>query len=366
MKTIFLLLVAVLMTVVSHAQFKKLNAPDNYIPDGFVDLRDQLIIDFGNGEKMELNYNWYNVYREDEEYLKKFFLFRFEKMLAELESEIQKIDFDEGKYYILYEIVNSPAKGKDVTGTITVKKREEPENIDKYKMVNGVLESKLEYQHIIELHYLKRRFWDVKFYINDLNDLSSLNIDYFTFFRNETPHFLDKQLYKQNRRYYADFRGDSLQIYHSQKIGKRYPFVALKLYPSAGVTFLKSRYSTDFGILLGASIDDHQPGSNIRIGLRYQLKAVGDEDYMYGRAYYNGFVDLLVDGNMGKDYYSKQEWIGFGVGYLVHQEGDAYWKNTARLFFKYRSSKLWGVQPEFNYSFKEKRGYIALGVFVAL
>lgn len=367
MKSLQLIFLALLSTVASHGQFKKLHAPDNYIPDGPVDHKDEIVIDFGDGEKMELKYYWYNMFRENESIVRNTFCKHFERMLNNLSEEMGKLNVSQGKYYITYEYTDyKRKKGDDLAGVLTVERRAEPDNTEKFSVRNGKLDGKLEYQNIIELHFMSEHLWNAKLYVNDLKNLTNFKQDYYSFFREETPKYLENQWYKENRRTYYFLDEEGLQYYDSSVLGKRYPFVGIKVYPSAGVSFLKSRYSTDLGILLGASINDHQPGRNIRAGLRYQLKAVGDEDYLYGRAYYNGFLDLVVDRNMGKNYYSKQEWVGVGIGYLIHQEGDAYWKNTARVFFKYRSPKLWGVQPEFNYSFKEKRGYIALGIFVAL
>ncbi len=72
-----------------------------------------------------------------------------------------------------------------------------------------------------------------------------------------------------------------------------------------------------------------------------------------------------MDVNIAKDY-MREEWVGAGFGYLIHQEGDVYGDNTARIFLKYRSSKMWGIQPEFNYSFKENNGFVGLGVYFSL
>lgn len=119
------------------------------------------------------------------------------------------------------------------------------------------------------------------------------------------------------------------------------------------------------GALLGMNFN-HKQNSAVRIAARYQLKAFGQTDRTNNRSVrYNGFLDALMDVNIAKDYI-REEWVGAGFGYLIHQEGHIYGKNTARVFLKYRSSKMWGIQPEFNYSFKDNNGFVGLGVYFSL
>ena len=80
---------------------------------------------------------------------------------------------------------------------------------------------------------------------------------------------------------------------------------------------------------------------------------------------YYGFVDGIMDLNIGENY-KKQSWVGAGIGYMAHSNGDLFGKNTLRVFFKYRSSKLWGIQPEYYYSFRNKESIFGIAMFFSL
>ena len=90
------------------------------------------------------------------------------------------------------------------------------------------------------------------------------------------------------------------------------------------------------GALLGMNFN-HKQKSAVRIATRYQLKAFGKEDVNKNRSVRNnGFLDALMDVNIAKDY-MREEWLGAGFGYLIHQAGHIYGDNTVRVFLKYRS-----------------------------
>ena len=85
------------------------------------------------------------------------------------------------------------------------------------------------------------------------------------------------------------------------------------------------------GALLGMNFN-HKQNSAIRLATRYQLKAFGQDNLNKNRSVrYNSFLDVLMDVNIAKDY-KREEWVGAGFGYLIHQEGQVYGDNTARVF----------------------------------
>lgn len=387
----------------ANAQARGFNSPNNYFgirPE----YKDTLIIDLNKGQKIEFIYNWYDLFRDDDEKFEKYFWKPFETNLNLLSEKIHELEFDnKNKYHITLKTWRdrtnitkrmqefySQYKKED----IEEKSKQERDSIHKYRfskmwefvyprkynlhinirkdinktrefqIENNKLVSQTQWQHIIEINY---NSWKVRFYVNNLEDLktvSSYNLK--QLIRNEKDNFMKKQYYRFHTKLNYVLKDDKLVQQSSfgdrKKIRTRH--MSLNFYPQIGTSLVKGKFSADMGALLGMNFNHKQNGA-IRISMRYQLKAFGKGDDNTNSVRYNGFLDGIMDINIGENY-KREQWVGAGIGYLIHQEGNIYGENTARIFLKYRSSQMWGIQPEFNYSFKENNGFIGLGVYFSL
>lgn len=362
MKRFILIFGLLFSSSLAFSQFQKLGKPDNY--RYYPQSQDTVVIDFRNGERMKVTSCWFQLFSDSDKSL-----LDFDQMFSELELAVETLKLDQEKYHLLFRyrlplITSSKESTGRITGNVSVlevRRRIESEETKSYKLENGKISAKLKWQNLIEFDFPEMH-WNVKFWVNDLNDMSSIRQNYRELFKAQSQTFNEQKFYKENRKYFYELSDGKMQYHYSQFIGKRAPFFALHLYPMVGTSITKGKLSTDMGLMLGASFNDHQSG-NVRLGIRYQLKGFGSETPGKIAMQYNGFTDAVMDLNVGRNSW-KQNWVGAGLGYLVHRSGDVYGKNTARLFLNYRSSKLLGIQPEFNYSFDDHKGFIALGLYL--
>ena len=414
-----LLLLCLLLGVTRQisAQGKWLNSPENYMGTRPL-YNDTLSIDFENGERMEIIYRWFDLFRENEADYQKYFRKPFESKYLLLQEKIKALPLNDAvKYHIsltsrreqhfklqnalhnndidtlkaiylhrpsadslLKGLNNDDKKAyKDsmrqrmedyfsgrypLRSTLTVTERTEQAVRHEYKLEGNQLTGRAQWQHILEVD---NRWWKVRFYVNAIHDLSAFNsVDLNQFIRSEKEIFLRKRyyLYHSNLNYKVIDGEIKYQYAPFERRIKRTAHVALRIYPTVGTSVVKGKWSTDMGFIAGMTFNDKQQGA-LRVGLRYQLKGLGEETTGDAVMSYNGFVDGIMDFNFGEDY-KRAQWLGAGLGYLVHQSGGVYGKNTGRIFLKYRSSQLWGIQPEYNYSFNDNKGFIGLGVFFSL
>lgn len=422
MKKIIIAMMLLTGSLISHAQivvqegsqtsrgWLNLNSPNNYF--GLQQYNDTISVDLDEGEKIEIVYRWYDLFRDSEERFDKYFWNNYEVGNLLLQSKLEELPLTEGlKYHIkittkrnydhLYSnlgdsatmqryvsIRDSLVHGLDkddkktyrdslrarkqayfkklfpLESILTVTEREARNAQREYKMEGGKLIGQAQWQNILEV---SNGYWKVRFYVNDLSDLSAFNeIDLKAFIRGEKQNYIEKGYY----RYYTKLNfkhvdGDIKQLRsRRERIRKREQHISLKLTPVVGSSIVKGEWSADMGAMFGMVFNQRRNGA-MRIALRYHVKGFGEEGADGLSMKYNGFVDGLIDYNL-TDNYKREQWLGAGVGFLVHQEGKVYGDNTARIFLKYRSSQLWGVQPEFNYSFDDNKGFIGLGLFFSL
>nr|WP_319397961.1 hypothetical protein [uncultured Carboxylicivirga sp.] len=247
---------------------------------------------------------------------------------------------------------------------LSVEERKDDEQQRQYKIENGELVGQLQWQHIIEL---KSGYATVKLYVNDLSDLSAFNLDQLHgFLRNETANYMQNEYYKYFT--YLNYKvkdGDIVYNYspfeRRRKRNKTYTF---ELTPVVGTSIQKSHWTADAGLQYGLTINKGLQASN-RISVRYMLKSYGDPLIAGAPVKVSGFADALWDVNLADDY-KTPTWVGAGLGYMVHNNGNLYGDQTFRVFLKYRSSQHWGIQPEFNYSIDDKKGFVGIGLFFSL
>ena len=398
-------------------KIKGFNSPSNYA--GYRPLyKDTLYIDFGQGQKMEFIYNWSTLFGENEDKYQMFFWLPFSSQFRMLQTKIKELPLSEGAKYLIsidskkipnlssisvnrYKDQHVITKEVDKNTnhnpdsimpyyhdkisykdslvkvqtdflkklyqkklTISVKTRKTNNEHREYIIKNGELVGRTQWQHILEI---KNLTWKVRLYVNDINDLSVFNnVDLNRFIRSERYSFIRHRFFKYHT--CLNYKVEDGEVKHQpalfERKRKRTRFKAFHISPTVGTSIVKGNWSTDLGVLMGVTFNDKQ-NSAVRLGLRYQLKGFGLDEINVSRIKYNGFVDGIMDLNIGTNY-KREQWVGAGLGFLTHQSGTIYGKNTGRIFFKYRSSKLWGVQPEFNYSFNDNKGFIALGLFFSL
>ncbi|MGZ2371050.1 hypothetical protein ACXR6G_14820 [Ancylomarina sp. YFZ004] len=388
----------------ANGQGKGFNSPDNYMGHR-PQYKDTLSIDLTKGQKVEFIYQWYDLFREDEQKFEKYFWNPFDSNFKLLKEKIKDLSFeDDTKYKITLKsrfdrynffsilshfhvsdsIKNFKSKTKEErkknikirmdsvnkllaqrNHVLSVTERVKPTKHREYQLENGKLVSQTQWQHILELDYQR---WKVRFYLNKISDIETLSIQNIKqLIRSERSNFMKKRLYRfHTNLQYKLIEGELKQqsAYQPRRM-ERTRHMSLNFYPQVGTSLIKGQFSADMGALLGMNFN-HKQNSAIRIAARYQLKAFGQADLNNEHSVkYNGFLDAIMDVNIAKDY-KREEWVGAGFGYLIHQEGHIYGENTARIFLKYRSSKMWGIQPEFNYSFKENNGFVGLGVYFSL
>jgi hypothetical protein len=401
---------------------KGLNSPGNYF--GFrPEYKDTMYIDFGDGQKIEIIYRWFDLFRDNEEQYQKYFWKPFQSKYELLSDKLDELPLKENVKYVisikertessLFKFQNAfhyndtktmtdiviarekyASDGSKMTqyfnnqtvpsddsilntkmdnlfsgkypkeSIISVKERKHDLEHREYKLEGNHLVGQAQWQHIIEI---QDRDWKVRFYVNDVNDLSAFDaVDLSRFFRSEKDNFLRKKYYMSHT--VLNYKVIDCEIkyqhaYHERK-RSRTRYINIRWTPVIGTSIVKSQWSADVGAQIGVTFNDKQQWAN-RLALRYQLKGIGEDDVDGRTMKYNGFVDAMWDVNFADDY-KREQWIGAGIGYLIHQEGKVYGDNTARIFLKYRSSQLWGVQPEFNYSFDDNKGFIGLGLFFSL
>ncbi len=388
----------------ANGQGKGFNSPGNYM--GYrPQYKDTLSIDFSKGKKIEFIYQWYDLFEKPDQFYETDFWNAFEANFKILKTTVTKLSLQDNvkykiklktqsdrhfyirgivKYFQLEALRGNKSKSLEdkklaiskmqdslfqvaiqKNQTISVSERIKTSKHKEYQIKNNEFISQTQWQHIIEMNY---EHWKVRFYLDDINDLKAFKSkDLKKIIRSKRETFMRKRLYRYhtNLQYkLVDGELKQRKNYQPRRM-ERTRHMSLNFYPQVGTSLIKGQFSADMGALLGMNFN-HKQYSAIRIATRYQLKVFGQADLSNNRAVkYNGFLDAIMDVNVAKDY-KREEWVGAGFGYLIHHEGSVYGDNTARIFLKYRSSKMWGIQPEFNYSFKEKKGFIGLGFYFSL
>jgi len=395
---------------------KGLNSPFNYF--GYRPLyNDTMYINLDQGQKIEIVYDWFDLFRSNEDAYNDFFWLPFNAKYNLLKDKVRELALDNKfKYHItlkdvkanralpvnnaqyynndsLYrsEMNKSFSRQRElfdgmkqeerdslnrvmmdkfyseqypVNSIISVIERKADSEHREYKLKGKEIVGQAQWQHILEVN---SKDWNFRFYINDLDDLSALDsLDLNAFFRSERENFIRNRYYKYHTCLNFTLIDGKLKYQHNrgEKKRKRTRCINISWTPVVGTSIVKSEWSADIGAQVGVVVNDKQQWAN-RLSLRYQLKGIGEETIDGREMKYNGFVDAMWDVNMA-DNYKREQWLGAGLGYLVHKDGNIYDDNTARIFLKYRSSQLWGIQPEFNYSFNDNKGFIGLGFFFSL
>ncbi|GEM_PF-1597462 len=415
MKKVVIITMLLIACLQINAQLKLV--PDNQQKDTrnyFNDrlYEDTLSIDVGSGEMIQIVYRWYDLFCEDESWFDKHFWQAFEASNAILQENLKVIPIDKKlKYHIrittkrnfnedfflkddqendllekqrvvlverLWKSSNKKEKEAyrdsidvidralyqkryPLESTLTVTEREVRNAQREYKLDHNKLVGQAQWQNILEL---TDGLWQVQFYVNDISDLSAINsIDIREFIRAEKQNYLKKGYYRSytNLRYKLVDGEIKHALHPEQRSRIREKDVTYRFNPVLGTSIINGKWSVD----MGAMIEKRSIYS--RLAIRYQLKGIGEEIQDGTSMNFNGFVDLLYDYIFEKTN-RREMWIGAGAGYLVHQQGSVYGDNTARFFLKYHSSQMKGIQlqPEFNYSFDDKDGFIGLGVLFSL
>lgn len=378
MKHILTLLALVCISQLSWAQLFQVSpgGKNNYWHWSPGKKSDVLVLNINSTEKLIVTYNWFHLEDQNRKELVK----DIESTIQALTKNLSDMEFNPDlKYHVTIDLnkihfhaapqYNTPTKpvikpkGNTLTPSryynLTIKERDAKKREERFLLKEDKIQEKLRWQHIIELQLPSN---NLKFFINEITDLKCLDIDYSSFFeqvnartaRGKTYSIFTKSTWQQN--------GKQFQTPGFECKGSRPAHFVIGISPSVGTSLVKGKLSTDVGMIVGGLFNHKQRGS-LRLGLRYQLKNFGK--YNGQKSSYAGFIDGILDANIGQNY-KTQKWMGLGVGYLLHENGDIYDSNTGRIFFKFRSSKLWGIQPAYNYSFDTKKGFLSMGLFFSL
>lgn len=396
---------------------KGLNAPKNYF--GYrPEYNDTLYIDFGQGQKMEIIYRWFDLFRDSDEKFQKYFWLPYQTKYSLLKEKIEELPLEEHTKYVISIVEKTDAsnyklenafhyndkeaiaqirkekygdinkkyvqyfQGADSLRTdsalsqmmddffmgnypkesvISMTERKQDLEHREYRLQGDKLVGQAQWQHIVEIN---NRQWKVRLYVNDPYDLSAFeSVDLRQFFRSEKHNFLRKKYYMSHT--VLHYKLDNSEIKYQYQPGERKQsrsrYMNIRWSPIVGTSLTNGQWSADLGAQVGLTFNDKQQYAN-RVGIRCVLKGITQEFDWGSRFKHYGFVDAIWDVNLADDY-QREQWVGAGFGYLVYNGGNAYGDNTARLFLKYRSSQLWGIQPEFNYSIDDNNGFIGLGFF---
>ena len=166
--------------------------------------------------------------------------------------------------------------------------------------------------------------------ISDFSQLDSIKkIEFQPFFVNYTKHIHQEKLYKYDLHSVYAYHQGEFEKERIVKVRKEKPYIAIRPSIGIGVGIVKGKLINNGSILIESSFNDVGRGA-IRIYAQYELFT----NYIDNKVYTSGFVNLGANLNLSGDYEPK-DWIGFGVGYLVHQqELSIFNKNTLKVYFE--------------------------------
>ncbi|MCL3782302.1 hypothetical protein EMN47_18105 [Prolixibacteraceae bacterium JC049] len=369
MKHILTLLVLVCISQLSWAQLIQVSpgGKNNYWHWSPDKKSDKLILDLTNNEKLEIKYSWYDF----EERNRKKLVPKIEETIKALKSAIQGFEFNPNLKYHISINYQKPHFSVDYSGKVIIhkkpklthkliiKERDVQKREEHFLVEANKLSQKVRWQNIIEISI---KNITLKFFINDITNLDALDTEYSNLFEEVNTYANKTKSYTFFSESYWTKKENKYQSSGFRWKESRPPFWVIGLSPSVGTSLVKGKLSADVGITL-AALFNHKHTSGTRIGLHYQLKNFGKNNRV--NSSYAGFLDGILDVNMGKNYH-HQKWFGLGVGYLIHDNGNIYDSNTGRIYIKFRSSKLWGIKPAYNYSFDTKKGFLSMGLFFSL
>ncbi|MGQ1911566.1 hypothetical protein ACT3CE_17515 [Marinifilum sp. RC60d5] len=394
-KIIILFLLTSILIPKVKSQGKWFNAPKNY-QWGLSNKRDTLFIDYGKGKMIELSYTWYNIFGSiKDEYSNTYFWNPLNHDLEILKEKLNEIPFkNERKYHITLHSERPNLYSKEFFETIKLNNQKSKEegiskekrdslNFIAYKNYNkgkiskkyklsvnerktsqenrefiiekNKLYNKIQWQHIIEI---KEVLWSVKLYVTDLEEISEFDFDEIRrFLASEKERFLKRRYYQYFSKLHYKKENDEFKYERTigEKISERPRFLKLGFDAGFGSSVIKSKLSADLSAGISLYFNENLQYAS-KLGLRSHLKSFGVDNKIKN----NVFIDAIMDVNIAKSF-TKEQWIGAGFGYLVKREGDIYGKNTGRVFFKYGFSNGLAIQPEFNYSFHDKKFLLGIG-----
>lgn len=377
------------------SQGKWFNAPKNY-HWGLSNKRDTLYIDYGKGKKVELNYSWYDIFGNiNEKHSETYFWNPLNHDLKILKEKLKEIPYKtESKYYITLHSKRPNLYLKELSETLklsleeakksgiskqkrdslilvternhykgqiskryklTVNERKKSHENREFIIEKNKLYNKIQWQHIIEI---KEVLWSVKLYVTDLEEISEFDFDEIRrFLASEKERFLKRRYYQYFSKLHYKKENDEFKYERTigEKISERPRFLKLGFDAGFGSSVIKSKLSADLSAGISLYFNENLQYAS-KLGLRSHLKSFGVDNKIKN----NVFIDAIMDVNIAKSF-TKEQWIGAGFGYLVNREGDIYGKNTGRVFFKYGFSNGLAIQPEFNYSFHDKKFLLGIG-----
>jgi len=193
---------------------------------------------------------------------------------------------------------------------------------------------------------------------SDISQLDSiLNIDFDSFFKTYTEYVKEQKLYKYALYSFYSYQHNEFEKERIIKMRRERPYIAIRPSAGIGVGVIKGKLINNGSILIESSFNDTGKGA-IRLYTQYELFT----NYVENKIYTSGFINLGANLNLSDDYQPK-DWIGFGLGYIIHQQELSIFKqNTLKLYFERQIKMGLKFKPELYYDINNSELFMGLSV----
>jgi hypothetical protein len=182
----------------------------------------------------------------------------------------------------------------------------------------------------------------IQILISDLSRLDSLeSINFKKCLNQYSKKVFQEKLYKYDLSSKFSYSQNVFKIDYVKYNKKRKPYLAIRPSIGIGAGLVKGQLVNNGTILIESSFNDYSKYA-IRLYAQYEYVANYDKKSIYS----SGFVNLGANLNLSDDYEPK-DWLGFGIGYLVHrQNGSVFNENTLKIFFERQVKIGLKIRPE--------------------
>lgn len=198
----------------------------------------------------------------------------------------------------------------------------------------------------------------VQITIAEFSQLDSIeNIDFKSFFANFTEYVHQEKLYKYDISSIYSYHQGIFKKEKIIKIRKEKPYIAIRPSVGIGIGLIKGRLINNGSILIETSFNDVGLRA-IRLYAQYEIFT----NYIENKVHTSGFINLGANLNLSGDYEPK-DWIGFGLGYLIHhQEMSIFNKNTLKIYFERQVKIGLKIRPEIYLDFNESELFLGFSI----
>jgi hypothetical protein len=194
----------------------------------------------------------------------------------------------------------------------------------------------------------------IQIMISDLSKLDSLeNIDFKALLSKHTKKVFREKLYKYDLNCKYTYSNGEFENDYVIRLKKRKPYLAIRPSVGIGAGLIKGHLVNNGTFLIETSFNDYGKGA-IRLYAQYEYMANYDDNSVYG----SGFLNLGANMNFSEDYEPK-DWMGFGIGYLIHRQNNSiFGENTLKIFFERQLRFGLKIRPEVYIETKDPELYL--------